>query len=96
MDCLKKEVIHISVAEAAGDFASLLDRVRGGVEIVIEEGSKAVAVLRPVVPQGGRLLSESIALAEAHAKRLGYTPTLDSDFANDFQEIINSHRKPLV
>jgi antitoxin (DNA-binding transcriptional repressor) of toxin-antitoxin stability system len=89
---MKNEVIHISTAEAAEDFASLLDRVRGGVEVVIEEGSKAVAVVRPVVPAGGRLPSESIALAEAHAKRLGYTPTLDSDLANDLQEILNSHR----
>jgi antitoxin (DNA-binding transcriptional repressor) of toxin-antitoxin stability system len=92
MDCMKNEVIHISTAEAADDFASLLDRVRGGVEVVIEEGSKAVAVVRPVVPPRGRLLSESIALAEAHAKRLGYTPIMDSDFANDLREIVDSHR----
>jgi prevent-host-death family protein len=95
MNCLKNEVIRISAAEAADDFASLLDRVRDGVEIVIGEGSKPVAVVRPVVPQGGRLLSESIALAEAHAKDLGYTPTMGPDFANDLQEIINSYRKPL-
>jgi antitoxin (DNA-binding transcriptional repressor) of toxin-antitoxin stability system len=93
---MKNDVFHISKAEAAADFASLLDRVRGGVEVVIEEGSRALAVVRPVVPPGGRLLSESIALAEAHAKELGYTPTVDSDFANDLREIINSHRKPLV
>jgi tRNA(fMet)-specific endonuclease VapC len=79
----------------ADDFASLLDRVRGGVEVVIEEGSKAVAVVRPVVPPRGRLLSESIALAEAHAKRLRYTPIMDSDFAKDLQEIVDSHRKPV-
>ena len=78
MDCMKNEVIHISAAEAADDFASLLDRVRGGVEIVIEEGSKAVAVVRPVVPQGGRLLSESIALAEAHEKDIGTNPAVTS------------------
>jgi hypothetical protein len=41
------------------------------------------------------LLSESIAMAEAHAKELGYTPTLDPDFAADLQEIIKSHREPL-
>jgi len=34
-------------------------------------------------------------MAEAHAKELGYTPTLDPDFAADLQEIINSHREPL-
>jgi hypothetical protein len=41
----------------------------------------------------GRLLSESIALAEAHAKQLGYEPTMDADFASDLREIINN-RKP--
>ncbi len=35
-------------------------------------------------PHPGRLLSESIALAEAH----GSTATLDGDFARDLEEII--------
>jgi len=39
------------------------------------------------------LLSESVALAEAHAKELGYEPTMDADFAADLEAIINS-RKP--
>ena len=43
----------------------------------------------------GRLLSESIALAKAHAKKLGYEPTMDADFASDLEEIINNHHKPL-
>jgi hypothetical protein len=46
-----------------------------------------------VDPDPGRLLSESIALAEAHAKELGYEPTMDADFAADLREIIHS-RKP--
>jgi hypothetical protein len=41
----------------------------------------------------GRLLSESIAFAEAHAKELGYEPTMDAEFASDLREIINN-RKP--
>ena len=40
------------------------------------------------------LLSESIALVEAHAEESGYEPpTLDPEFAADLEEIINS-RKP--
>lgn len=93
--CMSNHVIHISKAEAASNFASLLDRVRAGAEVIIEDDSHAVAVLRPADSRPGRLLSESIALAEAHAKELGYTPTLDPDFAADLQEIINSHREPL-
>jgi antitoxin (DNA-binding transcriptional repressor) of toxin-antitoxin stability system len=38
-------VIHISDAEAANSFASLLDRVRAGDEVVIEHDGQRVAVL---------------------------------------------------
>ena len=43
-------VIHISAAEAASDFAALLDRVRAGDEVVIEHDARPVAVLRPATP----------------------------------------------
>lgn len=43
-------VIHISAAEAAGDFAALLERVRAGDEVVIEYDARPVAVLRPAAP----------------------------------------------
>jgi hypothetical protein len=39
----------------------------------------------------GRLLSQCIALAEAH----GSTATLDEGFGKDLEEIIRSHREPL-
>ncbi len=91
---MAKEVIHISEAEAATtNVATLLAHVRAGAEVVIENDARPVAVLRSAEPHPGRLLSESIALAEAHAKELGYEPTLDPDFAADLEEIINS-RKP--
>ena len=66
-----KRLIHMSDAEAARDFASLLDRVRAGAEVVIEHDARPVAVVRSAEGPPGRLLSESIALAEAHAKELG-------------------------
>jgi antitoxin (DNA-binding transcriptional repressor) of toxin-antitoxin stability system len=90
-----RNVIHISEAGAASDFASLLARVRAGVEVVIDRGAEPVAVLRPATPRPGRLLSESIGLAKAHAKKLGYTPTLDAEFAADLERIISGHREPL-
>jgi prevent-host-death family protein len=43
-------VIHISAAEAAKDFAELLDHVRAGDEVVIEHNALPVAVLRAVSP----------------------------------------------
>ena len=90
---MPKEVIHVSEAEASSDFASLLARVREGAEVVIENDARPVAVVRPAETRPpGRLLSESIALAEAHAKELGYEPTLDTDFAADLEEIINNRR----
>ena len=90
---MAKNVIHISESEAASDFASVITRVREGTEVVIERDAKPIAVVRPAEPVRGRLLSESNALAEAHAKELGYEPTLDPDFAADLAEIIKS-RKP--
>ena len=92
---MAKEVIHISEAEAATtNVATLLAHVRAGADVVIENDARPVAVLRSAESRPpGRLLSESIALAEAHAKELGYEPTLDPDFAADLEEIINS-RKP--
>jgi antitoxin (DNA-binding transcriptional repressor) of toxin-antitoxin stability system len=91
---MPKHVIHISEKEAAEtSVATLLAHVRAGTEVVIENDARPVAVLRAAEPLPGRLLSESIALAEAHAKELGYEPTLDPDFAADLEEIINS-RKP--
>ena len=92
---MAKDVIHISEAEAATtNVATLLAHVRAGAEVIIENGARPVAVLRSAEPQPpGRLLSESIALAEDHEKKLGYAATLDPDFAADLEEIINS-RKP--
>ncbi|HMD18706.1 MAG TPA: hypothetical protein VKH40_00215 [Alloacidobacterium sp.] len=84
--------IHISAEEAAREFATLLDRVRAGAEVVIEDGTTAVAVLRAPSPPR-RSISESIALAEARAKELGYEPVMDADFAADLEEIIRN-RKP--
>ncbi len=85
-------VIHISETEAVRDFAGLLAQVRAGAEIVIEAGTSPVAVLRPAPDRRGRLISESIALAEAHEKELGYAPVMDADFAADMEEIIRNRR----
>ena len=88
---MAKEVIHISRTEAAEKFDSLLDRVREGAEVIIESNTRPVAVLRSPENHPGRLLSESIALAEAH----GSTVTLDGDFGRDLAAIVDSHREPL-
>ncbi len=84
--------IHISEADAAGDFAGLMARVRAGMEVVIESDTKPVAVIRPAGPPR-RSISESIELAESYAKKLGYKPTMEAEFAADMEEIVRN-RKP--
>jgi antitoxin (DNA-binding transcriptional repressor) of toxin-antitoxin stability system len=84
-------IIHISEAEAASDFAALMARVRAGEEIVIESGSHPVAVIRAVAPPR-RSISESIALAEARSKELGYRPVMDAEFASEMEKIIRDRQ----
>lgn len=90
-------VIHIPEAEAARDFPGLLARVRAGEEVVIEKEASPAVVLRvavvgSAVPSGpGRLLSESIASAEAR----GSSTTLDGEFGRDLEAAISGHREPL-
>lgn len=91
---MAKHVIRISEKEAAAtNVAALLAHVRAGAEVVIENGERPFAILHAAEPLPGRSISECIALAEAHAKELGFEPTMDPDFAADLEEIINS-RKP--
>lgn len=84
--------VHIPEDEAARDLLGLLARVRAGEEVVIEKEASPAVVLRVAVEPRGRLLSESIALAEAHAKKLGYEPRMDAEFAADLEEIIRSRQ----
>ena len=86
---MAKDVIHISVAEAASDFAALMARVRAGAKVIIENGARPVAVLHAAEPVR-RTISECIALLPEDS-----TATIDPDFAKDVEEAIESHREPL-
>ncbi len=88
---MAKNVIHISEADAASDFASLLARVRAGTEVVIEKDAHPVAVISPA-ESSVRLLSESLRRAREHSS----TATLDEGFAKDVEAAIESHREPLT
>jgi antitoxin (DNA-binding transcriptional repressor) of toxin-antitoxin stability system len=83
------DVIHISEAEAASDFAVLLARVRSGAEVVIESGKLPVAVIHAPIPPR-RTISECIALLPEDT-----TAVMDADFAKDIEAAIESHREPL-
>ena len=81
--------VHMTDAELARDLHAVLEKVRQGAEVIIEDGYRRVAVIKPV--QGsGRSIDECIAIARAHNSGA----TLDEDFAKDLEEIIAS-RKPL-
>jgi antitoxin (DNA-binding transcriptional repressor) of toxin-antitoxin stability system len=87
---MPKEIIHVSDADAASDFKSLLARVRAGADVVIEHDARAVAILQPAEPSV-RPLSESLRLAREH----GSSVTLDPDFGADVEAGIATHRQPL-
>lgn len=82
---------HISEAEAAGDFAGLMARVRAGAEVVIETDALPAVVLRVATGNHLRQLSESLRLA----RERGSTATLDGGFAADLEAVVNSHPEPL-
>ena len=57
-------------------------------EVVIEQGTQPVAVLRAPEPVR-RTSSECIALAKAHEDETGKAPFVDADFAEDIDDIID-------
>ena len=79
--------IYISEADAARDFAGLMARVRAGAEIVVENGTLPVVVIRMQMPSR-RSISECIALAKKHEEETGKAPVLDHDFAADLDDVI--------
>jgi antitoxin (DNA-binding transcriptional repressor) of toxin-antitoxin stability system len=81
--------IHISEAEAVRDFAGLMAHVRLGAEVVIEDGTSPVAVLRTPTPSR-RSIEECIALLPADSPA-----TIDEDFPNDVAAAVAAHREPL-
>lgn len=86
--------VHMSEAEVARDLHTALAKVQQGVEIVIEQDDRPVAVLKPSAPaRPGRKLSECIALAKAYEVNLGYAPIPDEDFANAVQTGIDARRE---
>ena len=81
--------VHMTEAELAGDLHSVLDKVQQGVEMVVEQDHRPVAVIRSPLSKG-RLLSECIALAEAR----GSMATLDEGLMKDVEDGIARRRQP--
>ncbi len=69
-------VLHITEAEVIKDIAAVLAQVRQGVEVVVEQDHRPVAVIKPSQPVG-RMISEVI----ADLKARGSNVAMDEDFA---------------
>lgn len=76
-------------SEVASDLHAVLAKVQQGVEVVIEQNHRAVAVIKPSKP-AGRMISEIVADLRAR----GSNAVIDDDFARDIEEGIQAHRDP--
>jgi hypothetical protein len=88
---MAKDVMHISEAEAPGDFAALMARVRAGAEVVIEDGERrsGPSCRRAGVPQHLRVHR----VGQSARGKNQQSPGPQSRPAKDVEEIV-SHRKP--
>jgi antitoxin (DNA-binding transcriptional repressor) of toxin-antitoxin stability system len=73
--------LRITEAELARDVHAVLTKVQEGVEVIVEQDHRPVATIRTALPRG-RLLSESIALAQAR----GAAAIPDDGFMKDVEE----------
>lgn len=86
---IESMTMHVTEAELARDLHAVLAKVRQGIEVVIEQDSRPVAVLK-ASPVKGRQISDVIAGLEFS----GASAVLDEDFARDVEAGINLHREP--
>jgi antitoxin (DNA-binding transcriptional repressor) of toxin-antitoxin stability system len=81
--------VHMTEAEVTRDFAAVLEKLRHGTEVIVEQDHRPVAVIR-LPKRSGRPISECIASAKAS----GSKATLDGGFAADVEEGIRSRQEP--
>ena len=83
------EQVRMTDAEVGNNFAAVLEKLKHGAEVVVEQDHRPVAVISPVKGPG-RPIDECIALAKTH----GSGARLDEEYAKDLEEVIAS-RRPL-
>jgi antitoxin (DNA-binding transcriptional repressor) of toxin-antitoxin stability system len=81
--------VRMTEAEVAANFAAVLEKVRQGAEVVVEQGYRTVAIIKPIAGPG-RPLDQCVAIAKAR----GSGATVDAEFAQDLEQIV-AERKPL-
>lgn len=81
--------VHMTESEVTHNFAAVLEKIRTGVEVVVEQDHRPIAVIRSPV-RSGRPISECIASARASGSKV----TLDEGFAKDVEEGIKDRQQP--
>ncbi|HEY3457726.1 MAG TPA: hypothetical protein VGK64_24315 [Bryobacteraceae bacterium] len=81
--------VHMTDNEVTNNFAAVLEKIRNGVEVVVEQDHRPVAVIRSP-RRSGRPISECISSAKASGSRV----TLDGGFAHDVEEGIRDRQEP--
>jgi antitoxin (DNA-binding transcriptional repressor) of toxin-antitoxin stability system len=81
--------IRITEAELARDIHAVLAQVQEGLEVIVEQDHRPVAVIRSP-HRSGRPISEIL----RKARERNSTVTLDADFGKDLEAIIASHQQP--
>ena len=81
--------VRITETELARDVHAVLEKVRQGVEVIVEQDQRPFAVIKASKP-AGRLISEVL----ADLKARGSTAVVDDEFARDIEEGIKAHREP--
>ena len=81
--------VHMNKSDVTANFADVLEKVRNGVEVIVEHDHLPIAVIRRP-ERAGRLISECIALAEAR----GTTAIPDEGFMKDVEDGIRERSQP--
>ena len=82
-------VLHISETELARDLHAVLEQVRLGSEVVVEQDHRPIAIMKPAAATA-RTMSEIIRAMEAS----GASGMVDEDFASDVEEGIAARDEP--
>lgn len=82
-------VLHIWQSDAVKDIAALLEKIRQGSEVIIEEDHCPIAVIK-APSSAGRRISEVIRELEAR----GSDAIIDDSFAADIQAGIEASSEP--
>jgi antitoxin (DNA-binding transcriptional repressor) of toxin-antitoxin stability system len=80
--------LRITEGELARNLHAVLEKVQEGVEVIVEQDHRAVAVIK-TPHRSGRPITEIL----QEARQRNSTVTLDEDFGTDLEEIISRHQR---